>query len=126
VDGINWNLDLLKGENSQIKEQTQKIKEKSAKAVDEALQWAAAAEARAAEMEAVIAKIKDKVTQTESDLVIEREASDKLRAQLSEASSSSIKKFLGSNSFKYSSLSVNSTNWRSSIHSLPNRWVSLQ
>jgi hypothetical protein len=38
VDGINWNLDLLKGENSQIKEQTQKIKEKSAKAVDEALQ----------------------------------------------------------------------------------------
>jgi hypothetical protein len=61
-------------------------------------------------MEAVIAKIKDKVTQTESDLVIEREASDKLRAQLSEASSSSIKKFLGSNSFKYSSLSVNSTN----------------
>jgi hypothetical protein len=52
-------------------------------------------------MEAALAKMKDNVTQTESDLAVERKASDKLRAQHSEASSSSVKRFLGSNFFKY-------------------------
>jgi hypothetical protein len=52
-------------------------------------------------MEAALAKMKDKVTQTESDLAVEREASDKLRAQLLEVSSSSVKRFLSNNSFKY-------------------------
>jgi hypothetical protein len=45
--------------------------------------------------------MKNKVTQIEGDLIIEREASEKLKMQLSEASSSSVKRFLGSNSFKY-------------------------
>jgi hypothetical protein len=52
-------------------------------------------------MEAALAKMKNKVTQTKSDLAVERETSDMLRAQLSEASSSSVNRFLGSNSFKY-------------------------
>jgi hypothetical protein len=34
-------------------------------------------------MEAALAKMKNKVTQTKSDLVVERETSDMLRAQLS-------------------------------------------
>jgi hypothetical protein len=52
-------------------------------------------------MESALTKMKDKVTQTESNLAVERETSDNLRAQLSEASSNLVKRILGNNSFKY-------------------------
>jgi hypothetical protein len=101
VARLNGDLGLLKGENKQIKEQIQKIKNESVKSLEEALQWATTAEARAAEVDASLAKIRGKVAQTESDLATEREASERMKVQLSKTSSSSVKKFLGSNSFKY-------------------------
>jgi hypothetical protein len=52
-------------------------------------------------MEAALAKMKDKVIQIENDLAIKRKVSDKLKSELLEASSSSVKRFMGSNSFKY-------------------------
>jgi hypothetical protein len=88
VTGLNKNLGLLKGENKQIKEQAQKIKEESAKALEEALQRATATEARAAEAEAYLAEVRGKIVQAESDLTTKREVSEKLKPQLSEASSS--------------------------------------
>jgi hypothetical protein len=58
VAGLNQDLSLLKGENKQIKEQAKK-NEESAKSLEGVLQQAIAVEARAAEAEASLAKIKD-------------------------------------------------------------------
>jgi phage gp16-like protein len=101
VTGLNKDLGLLKGENTQLKKLIHKVQEESARILEEALQRVATAEARAVEVEASLAEMKNKVTQIEGDFIIEREASSKLKTQLSEASSSSVKSFLGSNSFKY-------------------------
>jgi hypothetical protein len=48
-----------------------------------------------------LADIRGKVAQAVSDLIAEREASERLKVQLSETFSSSVKSFLGSNFFKY-------------------------